>query len=193
MGKRVVVIASGETERRSLPYMLDFLREEEITIIGVRYPQKHRPITVATAAQTITVAWFELQYTEPPDKFVVLVDVDGKHPDEVLSPIRHNLAARLDSQITASIQFACAQWHLEAWFFGDSENLRYYLGRNLGSVDVSQPDIIENPKQHLRNLLDDNYTATTAEAIARQLDPQTIVARSPSFRCFIEAVRNGEG
>ena len=35
----------------------------------------------------------------------------------------------------ADIKYACAQWHLEAWFFGDAEHLRDYLGgKALGNV-----------------------------------------------------------
>lgn len=47
----------------------------------------------------------------------------------------------------SSIQYAYAQWHLEAWYFGDAEGLRRYLGgKALGNVDTSQPDEIHNPK-----------------------------------------------
>ncbi len=100
----------------------------------------------------------------------MLVDADGKHPDTGLAPFQ-DLESRLNPQITASVKFAYAQWHLEAWFFSDSENLRAYLGRDLGSVDTSKPDDIENPKQHLKNLLDDNYTRITSQDIARRLNP----------------------
>ena len=38
MGKKVVVIASGETEKRSLPHLLDHLKEEDIELIDIRVP-----------------------------------------------------------------------------------------------------------------------------------------------------------
>ncbi len=192
MPKQVVVIASGPTERAALPFLAEHLREENISI-NVQIPPKHGKLTVDVATSILKAAWYRPLDNLPPDKFVILVDVDGKQPDEVMEPFRQNIASRLEPQITASLQFAYAQWHLEAWFFGDSDGLRAYLGLDLGSVDPSNPDSIENPKQHLRSLLDDNYTRLTAEAIARQLNPQTIAGRSPSFRGFIEAVRNGDG
>ena len=89
-------------------------------------------------------------------------------------------------------QSAYAQQHLEAWYFGDTANLRAYLGHAPGNVDTSKPDEIENPKNHLKNVLDDRvYTARISEEIAMSLDPKTIAGRSPSFRGFLEAVKNG--
>lgn len=191
MGKRVVIIASGETERRSLPHLLAHLRDENITVIDVRRPNRNKALTVEMAEKLIKAVWFELPENALPDKFVVLVDVDGKDPDHVLRPFRQELGKRLGSGITASLQFAYAQWHLEAWYFADSAGLRAYLGR-LGHVDASQPDRIKNPKQHLKHLLADRvYTAVVAEEIASRLSVQAI-QRSASFRGFLAAVRNGD-
>lgn len=192
MPKRVVVIASGETERVALPILINHLTEEGITVADVLIPSRTRALTVEMSERLLKSAWYRPPDNLPPDKFVILVDVDGKQPNAVLEPFRQNLTSRLEPQITASVQFAYAQWHLEAWFFGDSDGLRTYLGRDLGSVDASHPDTIENPKQHLMNLLDDHYTRLTAAAIARQLNPRTIASRSPSFRGFVDALRNGE-
>ena len=193
MPKRVVVIASGETERAALPSLVKHLTEEGIAVTDVLIPSRTRALTVDMSVRLLKSAWYRPPDNIQPDKFVILLDVDGKQPGAVLEPFRQNLASRLEPQITASLQFAYAQWHLEAWFFGDSDGLRAYLGRDLGSVDPSQPDNIENPKLHLKNLLTESYTLLTSEAIARQLNPQIIAGRSPSFRGFIEAVRNGEG
>ena len=100
---------------------------------------------------------------------------------------------RLSKDVLSRIQYAYAQWHLEAWYFADAANLRRYLGgRNLGSVDTSQPDNIQNPKLHLKNLLsDETYTSRVSEEIATGLDAKTIAQRSLSFRGFLEAVKNG--
>ncbi len=87
--------------------------------------------------------------------------------------------------------YAYAQWHLEAWYFADATNLREYLHRDLGSVDASKPDEIENPKLHLTNLLPQFYTSRVSEEIAEVLKPQTIEGRSPSFKRFVEVVKNG--
>ena len=63
--------------------------------------------------------------------------------------------------------------------------------RDLGNVDDSRPDEIENPKLHLKNILGQVYTARVSEEISRALDAETIARRSPSFRCFMEALLNG--
>ena len=120
------------------------------------------------------------------------MDVDGRVPNVVLRPFQEQLPGRLSAKIKAHILFAYAQWHLEAWYFADSMALKDYLGRALGSVDASNPDEIQNPKLHLKNLLGDRiYTAVISEEIARKLNAQTIAQRSPSFHGFLGAVRNG--
>lgn len=191
MSRHVVVIASGETERRSLPHLVAHLRAEDISVDDVRIPPRGRALNVEMAEKLVKATWYE-NLVDPPDKFVVLVDVDGKVPDEVLRPLQEQLPGRLGPQIQATIQFAYAQWHLEAWYFADNINLRTYLGRAPGNVNTSQPDEIQNPKQHLKNLLGDRaYTAVVSQEIAKALDARTIAQRSASFRGFLEAVRNG--
>ncbi len=192
MSKRVVIIASGETERRALPHFVGHLLAEGISVVEVRCPNRNKALTVEMAERLIKAVWFAPPENTPPDKFVVLVDVDGKDPDHVLQPFRKGLRKRLGPGITASIQFAYAQWHLESWYFADSDGLRTYLERDLGHIDASQPDRIENPKQHLKNLLANRvYTAIVAEEIAGTLNVQAI-RRSDSFRGFLAAVRNGD-
>lgn len=191
MSKRVVIIASGETERRSLPHLVKHLREEGIAIVGVRRPDGNKALTVEMAERLIKAAWFAAVEDERPEKFVILLDTDRKDPEQVLQPFREQLPMRVRS-IDASLQFAYAQRHLEAWYFADSAGLRECLGRDLGNVDASQPDQIENPKLHLKNLLDDRlYTAVVSEEIARKLDVGAM-RRSPSFQGFMAAVRNGQ-
>lgn len=41
------------------------------------------------------------------------------------------------------------------------------------------------------NLLPEFYTSRISEEIAGTLKPQTIEGRSPSFKGFVEAVKNG--
>lgn len=191
MPKRVIVIASGETERRALPHLLSHLLDEGITVADVRIPSRNRGLRVKIVEKIIKSAWYESQ--TPPDKFVLLVDVDGKDPDATLAPFKHDLPGRLPSEVRPKLQYAYAQWHLEAWYFADSQNLRTYLrDKALGSVDASKPDEIQNPKQHLKNLLErSTYTALISEDIARTLDARAIAQRSPSFDGFLSAVRNG--
>ena len=191
MSKRVVVIASGETERRALPYLVQHLAAQGIVVEDVRIPPRHRAINVAIAEKLIRSVWFERADDARPGKFVVLLDTDGASPKNVIAPIRDRLPDRV-RDIGASIQFAFAQQHLEAWYFADAGGLKRYLGRDLGNVDPSQPDAIPNPKLHLKHLLGSRpYTSLISRAIATELDATTMAQRSPSFRGFVAAVKNG--
>lgn len=145
MTKRVVVIASGETERRSIPHLLAHLKEQGTSVDEVRIPPNNRAINAEMAEKLVKTIWFP---GPAPDKIVLLLDVDGKPPDEVVRPFRERLAARLPAEINERVQYAHAQWHLEAWYFADADSLRGYLGRDLGHVDVSMPDELQNPKNH---------------------------------------------
>jgi hypothetical protein len=190
--KHVVVFASGETERRSVRHLVAHLRAEDISVDDVRIPPASRALNLEMAEKLVKATWYAPPENIRPDKFVILVDTDGKPPNQVLDVFREQLAERLDPKITATLKFATAQWHLEAWYFGDEKSLRGYLGRDPGNVDTSKPDEIQNPKLHLKNLLGDRiYTAVISEEIARSLNAQTIATRSPSFNAFLEAVRNG--
>ncbi len=189
MSKRVFIVASGETERRALPHLVRHLQNQGIDVnIGV--PPRNRQITVSTAVKLIKS---RLYTSFPPDKVVILIDADGKDPNQEMRYFKEDIQNRLPDNPKVSIQYAYAQWHLEAWFFGDAGRLRERLGgQALGNVDTSLPDQIENPKHHLRNLLvNRTYTARVAEDIAMSLCPQTIASRSPSFKGFLEAVQNG--
>ncbi len=188
MSKHIIIIASGETERRSLPHLLSHLRDDGVFVDEVRIPPGNRDLTARMAESLIKAAWYE-NVAVPPDKFIVLVDTDGETPDDTLGLLRAELPGRLGSEIGTRVQYAYAQWHLEAWYFADAMNLRDYLGKALGSVDTSKSDEIQNPKLHLKNLLgEQTYTARVSEEIARMLDARTIAQRSPSFEGFLEAV-----
>lgn len=192
MASRVVVVASGETERRAIPHLVACLRDEGIGVIDVRIPPGGKALDVRMAERLVKASWFS-SGTERTDKFVILVDTDGKSPEAVLAPFREQLRRRLRPGIPASVTFAFAKWHLEAWFFGDAAALRRYLGRDLGAVDPSAPDEIENPKLHLKQLLGERaYTAVVADEIAACLEPTVVAERSPSFGRFLTSVRNGE-
>ncbi len=150
-------------------------------------------LNVEMAERLIKAAWYE-SLDAPPDKFVVVMDVDRADPAEVLAPMRAQLPDRV-REVEADVLYAYAQAHLEAWYFADADNLRHYLGRSLGHVDTSKPDKIINPKLQLRNLLGDGrvYTARISEEIAGTLDATRIAQRSPSFRTLVDAVLNGSG
>ena len=188
--KRVIVIASGETERRALPHLAQHLQVRSITIDEVRIPPRNRALDASMAEKLIKAAWYENLDT-PPDKFVLLIDLDGADPEASLEPIRSRLST-LKGGIRADVICAYAQQHLEAWYFANAESLREYLGRALGEVDTSRPDEIQNPKLHLKHLLGEcAYTARVSEEIAKTLDAGKIAGRSPSFKKFVEAIANG--
>lgn len=190
MAHNVVVIASGLTEQLSLPHLLSYLHEQGTYVTEVRVPPRNKPLDFLVAEGIIKSIW----YVDPdaaPQKFVLLVDVDGKDPKSVVPPLQEKLTERLPDEIRVRVQCAYAQWHLEAWYFADATNLRAYLSRSAGSVDTSKPDEIQNPKLHLKHLLPRTYTARVSEEIARTLNPRTIAGRSPSFKGFVDAVLNG--
>ena len=190
MAKHVVVLASGETERLALPHLVQHLAEQGVVVDSIRIPPRHRALNADMAKRLIKVVWHE-DANARPQKFVVLVDTNSSEPDDVLQPIRDELSGRMQD-IAADLQFACAQPHLEAWYFADSKNLRRCIGRAPGHVDTSQPDQMANPKNHLRNLLGQRvYTARMSEDIASKLSASAILERSPSFRGFVNAVLNG--
>ena len=193
MTGRVVVIASGETERRALPRLMSHLRERGVCLVDVRIPPGHRALDAVMAEKLVKAAWFG-GAPPPPDKFVVLVDTDRSDPEECLRALRDPLAPRL-AGVGAPVLYAYAQRHLEAWYFADAENLRQFLGgQALGKIDTSRPDELDNPKRHLANLLGQRlYTASVSEEIAEHVNPETIRARSPSFREFVTAAMNGDG
>ena len=193
MPKHVVIVASGETERRALPHLVR-LSGRGIVVDGVRVPAGNKALNGPSVEALIKAAWYE-NFSAPPDKFVVVADADRKAPADVLRPIRDYLRGRLGG-VTADIHYTCAQAHLEAWYFADVENLRAYLGRAPGSVDTSKPDEIENPKHQLTQVLlacGRSYSARVSSEIARKLDATTIAARSPSLKNFVDAVENGSG
>ncbi|MBI4604221.1 MAG: DUF4276 family protein [Planctomycetes bacterium] len=190
MPKRVVVIASGETERQALPELTRQLAGEGIVISRVLKPPAHRSLNVEIVKKLILSEWFG-NPSAAPDKFVVLLDTDHKPIEKVrdrLLPVTRQVP-----QVTVPILVACAVPHLEAWFFADEQGLRGFLGRDLGAVDASSPDQIQNPKMHLSQLLGRPYTAQVARRIATGLAPAAIRGRSPSFKSFEDAVRDGGG
>ena len=164
MPKRVLVIASGNTERLALPHLTAHLQKDDI-MVDVRIPPKNRRVT---ADEAYSIIQSERYVPPAPDKYVVLSDIDGKPMEGVLQPIRSGLSQRLGEHFETAILYAYARWHLEAWYFADAQGLRgFFSDRSLGSVDTSRPDCIENPKEHLKHLLAGRrYTALVSEEIA---------------------------
>ena len=188
MPKRVAVIASGETERQALPALTRELVAEGTVVTSVLKPPRQQALRLELVRKLIVSEWFANR-SKPPDKFVILIDTDHKPSEAVRRPLLP-LASQVP-EVTVPILVACAVPHLESWFFADEQGLRQFLGRDLGAVDASSPDSIRNPKLHLSHLLGRPYTAQAAGRIAAALAPSAIHARSPSFRSFEAALRNG--
>lgn len=191
MAAKIVVIVSGETDRRSIPYLCRHYRATT-DLFEVRKPPGNA-LTPEQAIRLIRATWYDLHYRgQTPEKFVVLIDADAHDPAGAAKPFEDNI--RSLSDIEASKLVAVAVRHLEAWFFGDRIELRKILERDLGNVDPTKPDEIDDPKRHLINLLSSRgrvYTASVAEQIAARLDPNAIKACSPSFADFLEKLENG--
>ena len=175
MAKKIVVIVSGETDRRSIPRLCrDAFEQAEW--FEVRKPPGNAALTPEQAKKLIKAAWYEMcGRGRAPDKFVMLIDANNHEPLEAARPFEE-MAAHL-ADVTAPKLVTAAVRHLEAWFFGHSEKLREFLGRDLGNIDASRPDEIDNPKLHLTHLLRSGsrvYTASVAEQIASQVDPAVI-------------------
>jgi len=196
MGKRVVAIVSGETDRVAIPHLCRELLPG-VELFEVRKPPGNAVFTPDQAARLVKAAWYDLYGRgTPPDKFVLLVDADASAKTPWLAAKPFEEAVTRLADIPAPKYVAVAVRHLEAWFFGHAEQLREFLGRDAGSVDTSRPDEIDNPKQHLISLLRSQfrvYTARVAGQIAEKLDGHTIQGRSPSFAAFVDKLRNGAG
>ena len=94
MAKRVVVIASGPTERSALPHLLAHLKAEGITV-DIRIPDRHRHLRPNVVNPIIYSALYDSP-DGPPHKIVVLVDTDGKSTDDAMRPIQQNIPKRCD-------------------------------------------------------------------------------------------------
>ena len=184
MPKHVVVIASGETERRSLPHLLSHLQDDGVFVEEVRIPPRNRKLTVRVVES--------LHGTKIPSNLRTSLWFWWILMDGLLKNLlKRELPRRLGSEIGTS-PIRIRDGTLKRGISHET-NLRECLGKALGNVDASSPDEIQNPKLHLKNLLgEQTYTARVSEDIAKELDAGTIAHRSPSFSGFLEAIRNGE-
>lgn len=172
------------------------IRLETGKAFAVVTPPFHSQLTAEMVARILKAQYW--QRWPRPSKAVVLLDADSSAPIVTADEFRADLLPGLQGLVDLglSILVTCAKWHLEAWFFAHGEALRQYLGRDLGAVQWTLPDDIVNPKLHLKHLLASIdgrvYTSQVAGEIARSLDPSVVLDRSPSFRRFDGASRNGQ-
>lgn len=77
--KRVVVLASGETERRAIPHLVSHLLDWDVSVEEVRISPRNRALDVRMAENLIKAAWFG-SIGAPPDKFVLLLRSGWEFP-----------------------------------------------------------------------------------------------------------------
>ena len=87
VAKRVVVIASGETERRALPLLASHLRDENISV-EVRISPRNRRLDVRMAENLIRAAWYADLTVSCRTNSSILVDTDGKAPEDVAGAVQ---------------------------------------------------------------------------------------------------------
>ena len=90
MSRHVVILASGETERRALPNLLRHLRHEGISV-EFRKPPRHRAISSDVAIKMANACYWSVPR---PHKLVVLLD--GRDPEEQLEPLQRRIGRSLD-------------------------------------------------------------------------------------------------
>ena len=117
MADHVVVIASGETERRSLPHLVAHLQKQGTAVDDVRIPPRNKALDVDVAEKIIRSIWYE-NLGEEPDKIVLLVDVDRRSPDQVVSHLREELGRRLPNEIEFARSSPSFEGLLEAFLNG---------------------------------------------------------------------------
>jgi len=59
MARNVIILASGETERRALPHLLAHLEDRGVSVVEVRIPPRNGALSVRMAERLIKAAWYE--------------------------------------------------------------------------------------------------------------------------------------
>ena len=137
---------------------------------------------------------FEFEIAERPiDMAVVILDADGKKPEEV----EEQMAAKIDVRdypFALGVQFFVVPQALESWLLADVKALDAVSQRRSGrrvTRSCDSPEALLRPKEWLRQLLTDHkldYTSGLAREIAQEIDLNTLSDRRPRFRAFTELV-----
>ena len=85
--KGVVVVASGQTERRAIPILVAHLEGSGASLSGVRTPPRNGALNVDMAESLIKAAWYGGPSTRP-EKFVIVLDVDRGNPEKLIASIK---------------------------------------------------------------------------------------------------------
>ena len=126
MAKKIVVIVTGETDRRSIPRVCrDAFEQAEW--FEVRKPPGNAALTPEQAKKLIKAAWYEMcGRGRAPDKFVMLIDANNHEPLEAARPFEE-MAAHL-ADVTAPKLVTAAVRHLEAWFLAIRRSFGSFWG-----------------------------------------------------------------
>ena len=131
----------------------------------------------------------------PVDRALVIRDADMREPQVLLREMESKIAHRTYEFFP--VRFIVIVRELEAWLLADSEAIatvtRGYSGRVVPVVNEFIEDIAD-PKARLQRMLSDAkvaYTREVARKIAAAANVEYIAYRCPSFRGFVQAVRNG--
>ena len=182
----------GETEQRALPHLARDLQDSGITVCEVRIPLHIRALDAQMAENLIKAAWYE-NLDAPPDKFVLLIDLDGADLEASLEPIRTRLAG-LKGGISAAVICAYAQEHLEG---GTSPTLRSSGNARAGHWERSTHR--DRMRSGIRSCISSNCSERLstppwcpkkpqrhwmqARSPAGALASRTLSTRSPTARC----------
>lgn len=99
-------------------------------------------------------------------------------------------AQRGNRNVPYKVRIVCHE--LEAWYLGDMDAIecvfpRFHAAHYRGKKKFRKPDDCVNPKKELKNIVGDYGQIATARQIAPHLDVERNI--SPSFRCFIDGLR----
>jgi len=129
----------------------------------------------------------------PVDMAVVIVDADGKDPDELERSMRSRIANR-KYPFRLGVQFHAVQNAMEAWLLSGVEAIARVVQSRTGRVVTSthgSPQLLLHPKPFFRKLLIDHgidYTSAVATEIAQHVDLQVLSEKCSRFTVFARAV-----
>jgi len=121
------------------------------------------------------------------DKAMVVRDADAKDPNEVLQRMAAKIVGRT---YPFPVKFVAIVRELETWLLADREALSAVTGRMVPEIDEPLEGILD-PKARLQRMLSGiPYTQEIARKIAVAANLERIEYRCPSFRSFLQLVRD---
>ena len=122
---------------------------------------------------------------------IVIQDADGRDAREIEVRMRAKIERR---QYSFPVHCYAVRQAMEAWLLADEKAISIVTARRSNRRVVKShraPEGLRNPKEVLRELLEDNkvtYTAVVGAEIAREIDVQVVSDKCPRFRVSAELV-----